>query len=95
MLLEICQDEALPVGYILQSGLHISCVNGHSYAMTTKTMAVGNVPDAEGPSDAFLAAPVALRDADDNFTGWAAGDPVQPLPAPYNCPECGQPLGIK
>ena len=95
MLKEICDNEKLPIGYQLHEGHHLSCDNGHIYAMTTKTMAVGNAPDQEGPNDAFLAVPKAVLDDIGNFMGWLPGEPVKPLEAPYSCPECGQPLGIK
>jgi len=95
MLAEICKDEALPVGWILSKGHHLSCDNGHSYGMTTKTMAVGNSPDNDGPSDAFLVTPIPQTDADGNFTGWGEGEVVKPLDDPYSCPICNLPLGIR
>ena len=94
MLAEICADEKLPIGHILSQGHHLSCDNGHSYAMTTKIMAVGNAPDQEGPNDAFLVTPVPVLDANGSIIGWSEGPVVAPLPAPYNCPTCGKPLGI-
>ena len=95
MLLEICKDEALPIGYLLQPGHHLSCDNGHSYAMTTKTLAVGNSAENDGPSDAFLVTPIAVKDDSGNFIRWDEGPVVAPLEAPYNCPECGLQLGIR
>ena len=95
MLAEICADEKLPIGHQIEPGHHLSCDNGHSYALTTKTMAVGNGPDAEGPNDDFLAYPVAVFGSDGTQLGWSAGDKAVPLPAPYNCPECGLQLGIR
>ncbi len=95
MLAEICAEEGLTIGHQLGSGHHLSCDNGHSYGMTTKIMAVGNQPDNEGPNDAFLVTPIAVRDEEGNFLRWDAGPVVEPLPAPYNCPECGLPLGIR
>lgn len=95
MLKEICQDEALSIGYQLGAGHHLSCDNGHSYAMTTKTMAVGNAPDQEGPNDAFLVTPIAVNDDAGNFLRWDAGPVIEPLPDPYSCPICNLPLGIR
>lgn len=95
MLAEICAEEALPIGFGLSKGHHLSCDNGHSYAMTTKNMAVGNSPDNEGPNDAFLVTPIAVKDDQGNFVRWDEGPIVEPLPAPYNCPVCGLQLGIR
>lgn len=95
MLIEICADEALPIGWILSSGHHLSCENGHSYGMTTKVMAVGNAPDQDGPNDAFLVTPIAVKDDEGNFIRWDEGPVVEPLPPPYNCPICSLPLGIR
>lgn len=98
MLNEICKDEALPIGWILHEGHHLSCSNGHSYGMTAKTMAVGNSPENDGPDDAFMVTPVPIYDetkTPPEFIRWDAGPIVEPLPAPYNCPECNLPLGIK
>lgn len=95
MLAEICKDEALPIGWILHEGHHLSCDSGHSYAMTTKTMAVGNAPDKEGPNDAFLVTPILVSDDAGNFLRWDAGPVVEPLPAPFKCPVCELPLGIR
>lgn len=93
MLPEICKEEALPVGYTISEGHHLSCINGHSYAMTTKTMAVGNPPEHDGPDDAFLVTPVPVFDGD-TFIRWDKGDTAKPLDAPYLCPECSEKLGI-
>lgn len=95
MLKEICELEQLPIGRLLEKGHHLSCDNGHSYAMTTKTMAVGNAPNQNGPNDAFLVTPIASKDASGNFVGWDEGPVVTPLEAPYACPVCGSELGIR
>lgn len=95
MLAEIVKDEALPVGWILSEGHHLSCSNNHSYAMTSKTMAVGNPPDNDGPNDAFMVTPIAVNDENGNFLRWDKGPVVAPLSDPFSCPVCGLPLGIR
>lgn len=94
MLKEICDQEALPIGHLLHEGHHLSCENQHSYALTTKNMAVGNAPDQDGPNDDFLVTPLPITGPDGDVIGWTPGAKVVPLPAPYNCPVCGKPLGI-
>jgi hypothetical protein len=97
MLPEIIAQEKLKNGHILHEGLHLQCGcedHENHYAMLSKTVAVGNSPANGGPHDGVLVTPIRIRDAAGEHVRWDKGSVVKPLEAPFNCPNCNQPLHI-